>query len=85
MTGSFSDLAEFELAKSPGSVLCMCGHRVISHSYERVGQNSHLVQARIVLLNKGDSHLPVLVTNPGASYTLPRKDEFTFTCLHSKS
>lgn len=85
MTGSFSGLAEFELAKSLGSELCMCGHRVISHPFERFGQNSHLVQASIVLLNIGDSHLPVLVTNPRASRTLPMKNEFMFTCLHSES
>lgn len=85
MTGSYSGLAEFELTKSPGSVLCMCGHHVISHPFERVEQNSYLVQASIVLLNTGDSHLPVLVTNQGASHTLPRNDEFMFTCSHSKS
>lgn len=79
MLGSFSGLAEFELVKSPGSVLSLCGHCVISHPFERVGQNSDLVQASIVLLHTGDSHLPVVVTNPGASHTLTRKDELKFT------
>lgn len=63
---SFNGLAKFKLVKSPGTALRIHEHSVITHPFRRIGANSDLVQASIVLLKLENSCSTVPRINPGS-------------------